>query len=357
LDRDLQSRDAELQALRAEKENLAVQLTDAKAELDESAASHEQDVAAKVNALEGIQHNLEESEQQIIERDRAIETQSAEIESLKSNLEKTYAELDEEKKELGAQIDELRIAGQVCILILLALEISYCRQETIALYEERLSEADSQRYELEQRCASLESKMKVMASSDGVKELASHAATSATEIDNETLREQVQHLQRKSSQLEEQLEDARAALERDVTAYQDRIGRIRHEEEQRKRDFVAKTREVDQLLKSEAHARGRVEEIEEALRESTVALENARGEVESLRAELTVGIQHNLAAGYSQFHSRILMFCLMIRRKAISPRDWPASSNRHLLNACDISKTLHVWKMPFVNRVVRKVRV
>ena len=125
LDRDLQSRDAELQALRAEKENLTVQLTDAKAELDESVASHEQDVAAKVNALEGIQHNLQESEQQIIKRDRVIETQSAEIEDLKSNLEKTYAELEEEKKELGAQIDELRIAGQVCILILLALEISY----------------------------------------------------------------------------------------------------------------------------------------------------------------------------------------------------------------------------------------
>lgn len=114
--------------------------------------------------------------------------------------------------------------------------------------------------------------------------------TSAAQIDNESLREQVQHLQKKSAKLEEQLEEARAALERDVSTYQERIGRIRMEEEHRKRDLISKSREVEQLLKSEARARSRVEEIEEALRESTVALENAHGEVESLRAELAVSL-------------------------------------------------------------------
>jgi len=117
-----------------------------------------------------------------------------------------------------------------------------------------------------------------------------HLASSATQIDNETLRDQVQHLQKKSVKLEEQLEETRATLERDVSTYQDKITRLRLEEEQRKRDLVLKTKEVEQLLKSERNARNRVEEIEEALRESTVALENARGEVEVLRAELTVRI-------------------------------------------------------------------
>ena len=117
-----------------------------------------------------------------------------------------------------------------------------------------------------------------------------HLASSATQIDNETLRDQVQHLQKKSVKLEEQLEETRATLERDVSTSQDKITRLRLEEEQRKRDLVLKTKEVDQLLKSERNARNRVEEIEEALRESTVALENARGEVEALRAELTVSI-------------------------------------------------------------------
>jgi CAP-Gly domain-containing linker protein 1 len=123
----------------------------------------------------------------------------------------------------------------------------------------------------------------------GVQEqISQRTTTSAAQIDNETLRDQVQHLQKKSAKLEEQLEDARAALERDVSTYQEKIGRIRMEEEQRKRDLLSKSREVEQLIKSEARARGRVDEIEEALRESTVALENARGEVETLRAELAV---------------------------------------------------------------------
>lgn len=77
-----------------------------------------------------------------------------------------------------------------------------------------------------------------------------------------------------------------------MSTYQDKITRLRLEEEQRKRDLALKTKEVEQLLKSERSARNRVEEIEEALRESTVALENARGEVEVLRAELTVSYLH-----------------------------------------------------------------
>jgi len=119
-------------------------------------------------------------------------------------------------------------------------------------------------------------------------QVSQRTTTSAAQIDNETLRDQVQHLQKRSAKLEEQLEDARASLERDVSTYQEKIGRIRMEEEQRKRDLLSKSREVEQLIMSEARARGRVDEIEEALRESTVALENARGEVETLRAELAV---------------------------------------------------------------------
>lgn len=122
-------------------------------------------------------------------------------------------------------------------------------------------------------------------------QLSSTQATSfAAQIDNETLREQVQHLQKKSAKLEEQLEDTRAALERDVNSYQDKISRIRQEDEQTKRDLAFKTQKVEQLLASETNARNRIDEIEEALRESTVALENARGEVEILRSEIAVSL-------------------------------------------------------------------
>lgn len=73
-----------------------------------------------------------------------------------------------------------------------------------------------------------------------------------------------------------------------MITYQGKISRIRMEEEQHKRDLNLKEREYERLMKSEAGARNRVEEIEEALRESTVALESTRGEVEVLRAEMAV---------------------------------------------------------------------
>jgi CAP-Gly domain-containing linker protein 1 len=47
------------------------------------------------------------------QKDEVISGHSLDIETLRSDLERAYAELEEERKELGAQIDELRIAGQV----------------------------------------------------------------------------------------------------------------------------------------------------------------------------------------------------------------------------------------------------
>ncbi|KAF8161020.1 hypothetical protein B0H34DRAFT_362767 [Crassisporium funariophilum] len=126
-----------------------------------------------------------------------------------------------------------------------------------------------------------------MTSGERSQDSISQVTSSATQIDNESLQEQVRYLSEKSAMLEEKLEDARAALAKDERSYTSRIEQLQHDDKQRKRELGTKTKEVEQLMKSEAFARNRVEEIEEALRESTVALETARGEVEVLRAELT----------------------------------------------------------------------
>ena len=122
----------------------------------------------------------------------------------------------------------------------------------------------------------------------GSRESASQITLSATQIDNERLQEQLRHYSEKCTRLEEKLEDARATLERDGHTYQEKIAQLRHDDAQRKRDLAIKTKEVEQLIKSEGLVRLRVEEVEEALRESTVALENTRAELEMLRAELAV---------------------------------------------------------------------
>ncbi|KAJ7703320.1 hypothetical protein B0H17DRAFT_1042700 [Mycena rosella] len=212
------------------------------------------------------------SAQEIAERESEgkLKAKQAEVVSLELRLKRVQTELDEDRIELGGQVDELRQAGQ----------------ETIALYEERLSAADRERYDLEARIATLEAGTRATTRTPSPTS-APKPASSATEIDNETLRDQVVHLQKKVAKLEDVIEDAHATSERDEAAFGDRMRRLKEKEEAMKKELNEGRKEVERMLKSEASARRRVEEVEEALQESTVALEDARAEVEGLRAELT----------------------------------------------------------------------
>ena len=116
----------------------------------------------------------------------------------------------------------------------------------------------------------------------------SRQGSSAAEIDNETLREQVQHLQKRIQTLEEMLEDAQVAAEREEGVLRERLKRFKDKEDVMKRELSEGRRELEQMLKSEANARDRVDENAEALRESTQALENAQAEIEILRNEISV---------------------------------------------------------------------
>ncbi|KAF9446402.1 hypothetical protein P691DRAFT_188428 [Macrolepiota fuliginosa MF-IS2] len=187
-------------------------------------------------------------------------------------LQDTKADFITQVDELATQVDELRIAGQ----------------ETIALYEERLSTANTQRYDLECRVADLE---KGATNQETMLSANSSHHISATEIDNESLRDQVLYLQKKIATMEDLVEESRLASEKEESAVRERMRRLKEKEESMKLELTEGLREVERMAKAEANARGRVEEIEEALRESQVALENARAEIESLRAELAVSAQ------------------------------------------------------------------
>ncbi|KAI0793269.1 hypothetical protein C8Q75DRAFT_749538 [Abortiporus biennis] len=224
------------------------------------------DKEALVNQLKAL---VEAKEGEQSQNDAAIAAKNAEIEVLGARVQKAYTELEEERRELGGHVDELRKAGQ----------------ETIALYEERLSAADTRRYEMEDMIASLEEQLRTQArpeSPSGVPRFASSAA----EIDNESLREQVQHLQRKISSLEDMLEDSRLAAEREESSIRDRIKRSKDREDAMRKEVADVRHELERSIKAEERARERVEEIEEALRENTVALENARADIEGLRMEI-----------------------------------------------------------------------
>ncbi|KAG1895564.1 uncharacterized protein F5891DRAFT_1058064 [Suillus fuscotomentosus] len=244
---------------RVKNENEA-RITDLQAKLDTS-ESLVKSLKEAIAAKEGVEHD----------RDALLKAKNDEIGLLEGRLEKVSGELEADRKELNAQIDELRQAGQ----------------ETIALYEERLSTADSRRYELEDRVVFLEDQVK-KASTPLSPSTALQRATSAAEIDNENLREQVQHLQRKLTMLEDSLEDAHAVSEREEAAVRERIKRFKDKEDMMRSELNEGRKTVEQVLKAEALAKGRVEEVEEALRESTLALENAQAEIENLRSDVAV---------------------------------------------------------------------
>lgn len=120
----------------------------------------------------------------------------------------------------------------------------------------------------------------------------SRQATSAAEIDNEDLREQVQHFQKRISALEDDLEEARAAVEREEAAGEERARRVVEKEETTRKELAEARDEVEALRNAEAKAKDRVAASQEAVRENGAALENARAEIEGLRAELAVRLHH-----------------------------------------------------------------
>ncbi|KDQ21188.1 hypothetical protein BOTBODRAFT_49876 [Botryobasidium botryosum FD-172 SS1] len=199
----------------------------------------------------------------------ALVAKKKEVALLEAKVARATAELEEERRELGAQIDELRQAGQ----------------QTIALYEERMSDSESRRYDLEDLVRSLEEQLKKHAEPLSPATRAQQLSTAA-QIDNENLREQISHLQKNISNLQDQLEDAQAMQERDEAAIKARMTRFKENETLLKNEVTEARLEVERLIKAEEGARTRVDELMEALSENAVALENARAEIEGLRTEL-----------------------------------------------------------------------
>jgi CAP-Gly domain-containing linker protein 1 len=151
---------------------------------------------------------------------------------------------------------------------------------------------------------------------------------SAAQIDNESLRDQVHHLQRKITALEDTLEEVQSTSEKERVLLREKVKRLKEREEATKKELNEGRIEVEKMLKSESTARARVQEIEEALRENTLALENARAEVEILRGELTVSRRPNFMTDSDSIHDRILMV-------------WPMAETRDCLWSRSLDLNAH----------------
>ncbi|KAK7437579.1 hypothetical protein VKT23_018477 [Stygiomarasmius scandens] len=272
-----------------------------------------------------------------------IDTLNAELDSLRSMLKDKNRETEEkdrvlateraEFEALNARVEELTLAGR----------------ETIALYEGKLQDAEGTRWELERRVRELELEqertlrerdideyvLETGGRSDGensrrssitldsgfgsddlgngdtsrLEEVAfgdeedltlskyldkahthHHRYQSASEIDHSTLLEQISHLTRKVSSLEDLVEDQRSSFDKEEGLFQARLIEYQENEVRLKRQ-LAELREEMMVERErgdieEERFKVRLGETEEALTECRRALEEARGEVEMLKGEL-----------------------------------------------------------------------
>ncbi|CCA68518.1 related to 40S ribosomal protein S18-Coprinopsis cinerea [Serendipita indica DSM 11827] len=256
LERQMNEMKEETQKIQAEGET---RTREVKVKLEESEAL----VASLKNAIDARVSAASEN-------DAVLTAKQAEIEVLQGQVARLSGDLERERSELGIQVQELRSAGQ----------------ETIALYEERIHAFEAERYDMEAVIASLEEKLRNAEHVPSPEELAQQASTAA-QIDNETLKEQIAHLNQRISHLEDQLEEAQVAAEREEAAVQTKLARYKEKDAQRQQELEEARRLASTTAKSESSARTRIEELEAALRENTIALEDARAEIESLRTDLT----------------------------------------------------------------------
>ncbi|KAG8766048.1 hypothetical protein FRC15_006633, partial [Serendipita sp. 397] len=134
-----QSKLESLERLVAEgKEDVLKAKTDGDARTKEVKAMLEESEAL-VSSLKGV---IEAKSSAASENDAVLSAKQAEIEVLQGQIARVTSDLEQTRVELGGQVHELRKAGQ----------------ETIALYEERISSFEAERYDLDALVQSLEEK-------------------------------------------------------------------------------------------------------------------------------------------------------------------------------------------------------
>ncbi|KAL0563615.1 hypothetical protein V5O48_018450, partial [Marasmius crinis-equi] len=304
----LEERRAELEAAYDRLEAEKVQFQQERSEMEAA----QKRVEELNDGLKSEKSQLEENITQLKDEKARVEEEKKAVENAKGELDtklkKVIVEFEEERRDLREMIDELRQAGQ----------------ETIALYEEKLRQADLQKYDLEDRIAELEAQassnlsrsanakingfskdmnghrrspsatssntaVSTKAASEADDSPASIAQTTS-QIETETLQLQLSHLHNKIASLEDLLDDTRMNHESEITAFTARVEKAKEREEGFRKEVADLKRELGEAKREKERVaregERRVMEVEEALRESTDTLEEMRAEVEGLRGDL-----------------------------------------------------------------------
>ncbi|KAM0789615.1 hypothetical protein ACM66B_000421 [Microbotryomycetes sp. NB124-2] len=221
------------------------------------------------------------------EWDHKFRAKESENESLRERMTLAVKNGEDERIELTRQLDQLRSAGQ-----------ALC--ET---YEERIADVENGRLEALESVERLQQQLEqarteredVLSNGDrggGQLSLSSSqiATTSAADIINaENAKAETDHLRAKLVNLEEHFEATKVQLETELDRSQKSKAKSSEVEQSLKQDIESLKNTVDELKQKEARSTARIEELEEALLDSQVRLEEERAELETLRRDASGG--------------------------------------------------------------------
>ncbi|CAK9784955.1 hypothetical protein CC85DRAFT_315955 [Cutaneotrichosporon oleaginosum] len=275
--RKLEALQTEVENAKAEADALRIQLSassgDAKGvkqqieELQSASSKLKEDLASKEREVAELQKEMRISaERAAHELEAGMDARRVEMRQVEERADAAETEVAELKK----LVDELTTAGNQII------ELNENKQFQ---FEERIRELEEKLAKAAEEAAVAEAKLNAMP--------ADAKPRTAAEIDNETLTDQIKHLQSRILHLEEQLEDTRGQAETDSDAWQAKYNKSRDAEKAVEAELQRSKAEISKLNKEATATKERIAELQGALSENQAALESARAEIETLRQEAT----------------------------------------------------------------------
>jgi len=113
LQNQLESRGNEVQSLQADNQKLLLQLNDLTSQLQLTVTEHRSDLDMHSREVKRLEDQAQEFSRIVKQKDELIATDKSALEQLLVKFDKSQSSFNKERDELLAQIDELRIAGQV----------------------------------------------------------------------------------------------------------------------------------------------------------------------------------------------------------------------------------------------------
>ena len=206
-------------------EELRLRLEESEKRAKESALSEREGRDGGEERVRELEISLDEQKELVrqleerlkVEMSKIKEEGEEELKRVKAQMEAGQTAAMQEKEELTGQLEQLREAGQ-----------ALC-----GVYEEKLAAVEAERSEMEELWRSstqeIEKQRDALANQQNQTPLIppaspsmSHSSPSAIAIDNEALRADADHLKGRLHSLEEQLAEARAALETEMESTQRR---------------------------------------------------------------------------------------------------------------------------------------